>query len=186
MPTLFPHPEDFARAFYQEGVRHLTDAHCLHGNGAWAGAITSAMKAGELGAKAALIQQNAMGVYDKMFNTHKPYTEMENHPILKRLAHDLEMHRRNLSLEVREMEALEPSLFGRRNFEAAEANTEYPFLMKVTDAAGDTKVVIQSPEHFFDLAKSERYCRIAYDLLLALAALYSPIATWKITLPPRV
>ena len=162
------------------------DACCLHNNSAWAGAITSAMKAGELGAKAVLIQQNAMGIYDKVFNTHKPYTEIENHPILKRLLHDLESQRQNFSLEVREMEKLEPNLFGRRNFEAGEANTEYPFLTKETDAAGSTIVVIQSPEQFFELVQSERYCRVAHDLLHMIPILYPVMASWKIILPSRI
>lgn len=186
MPPLFPHPEDFARAFYQEGVRHLRDAHCLHGNGAWAGAVTSAMKAGELGAKSVLIQHNAMGIYDKVFNTHKPYTEIESHPILKRLLRDLDTYRPKFSLEVREMEQLEPNLFGKRNFEAGEANTEYPFLTKETDAAGNIVAIIKSPEQFFDRRQSERYCRIAHDLLGALCALYPTVASWNIPLPPRI
>ena len=144
------------------------------------------MKAGELAAKSVLILQNAMGIYDKVFNTHKPYTEMENHPILRRLVHDLETYQSGLSTEVREMEALEPNLFGKRNFEAAEANTEYPFLTKKTDTAGSPSVIIQSPSDFFDQAKSERYCRIAHDLLNALAVLDAKIAAWQITLPARI
>lgn len=144
------------------------------------------MKAGELGAKAVLIQQNAMGVYDKTFNTHKPYAEIENHPILKRLWHDLDGYRSNLSVEVRELEALEPNLFGRRNFEAAEANTEYPFLVKTNGSLEQSAVTIKSPAQFFDLAAGERYCRIAYDLLYALSVLYPAVAAWKITLPARV
>ena len=141
------------------------------------------MKAGELGAKAILIQQNAMGIYDKVFNTHRPYTEMESHPILKSLAQELGSR---LSLEVRELEALEPNLFGRRNFEAAEANTEYPFLVKADGSPGQAAVAIKSPAQFFDLAASERYCRIAHDLLSALPVLYPTIAAWNITLPTRV
>ena len=144
------------------------------------------MKAGELGAKAVLIQQNAMGVYDKTFNTHKPYTEVDTHPILRRLSHDLETYQPNLSIEVRAMEALEPNLFGKKNFEAAEANTEYPFLLKSTDSNGNTSVTVRSPAQFFDLSASERYCRIAHDLLLALSVLYPTIAAWKVTLPARV
>ena len=124
-----------------------------------------------------------MGIYDKLFNTHKPYTEIENHPILKSLAQELGSQ---LSLDVREMEALEPNLFGRRNFSSGEANTGYPFLLKSTDSTGNTSVTIRSPAQFFDLAASERYCHIAHDLLAALSALYPTIAAWNITLPTRI
>ena len=143
------------------------------------------MKASELGAKALPIQQNAMGIYDKVFNTHKPYTEMENHPILKSLPQELGSR---LSLDVREMEALEPNLFGKRKFEASEANTEYPFLLNTTDDSGRSTgiVAIKSPAQFFDVAASERYCRIAYDLLDKLSELYPAISAWKITLPQRI
>lgn len=103
--------------------------------------------------------------------------------ILKSLAQELGSR---LSLEVRELEALEPNLFGRRNFEAAEANTEYPFLVKADGSPGQAAVAIKSPAQFFDLAASERYCRIAHDLLSALPVLYPAIAAWNITLPTRV
>ncbi len=172
-PPRFPPPEELAEAFYREAVRHLSDAYCLHRGSAWAGSIASAMKAGELGAKAVLILQNAMGIYEKVFNTHRPYTEMESHPILKTLSQELGSR---LSLEVRELEALEPNLFGRRNFETAEANTEYPFLVKANGTPEQAAVAIVSPARFFDQAASERYCRTAHDLLTALPALYSDVA----------
>ena len=69
MDTLFPSSDSLARAFYKEAVRHLTDAHCLHTVGSAAGAITSAMKATELGAKSVLILENALGIYDRVL-TH--------------------------------------------------------------------------------------------------------------------
>ena len=145
MPSLFPPPEDFARAFHQEAVRHLADSGHLHRN-----------------------------------------TEIENHPILKRLWYDLDAYNSNLSVEVRELEALEPNLFGRRNFETAEANTEYPFLVKANGTPEQAAVAIVSPARFFDQAASERYCRTAHDLLTALPALYSDVADWNAALPARV
>jgi len=186
MATLFPNPPDLARAFYQEAVRHLMDGHCLHQGGAAAGAITSAMKAGELGAKSVLISQNALGIYDRVFNTHKPYTELETHPVLRRLTHDLNAFRAGLSLEVREMEGLEPKPFGKRNFESAEANTEYPFLLKTTAPSGSSSIEIRSPQTYFTQEDSLRYCRIAHELLTALPSLESVVASWQIALPPRL
>ncbi len=124
-----------------------------------------------------------MGIHDKVFNTHKPYTEIESHPILKSLAQELGSQ---LSLDVREMEALEPNPFGKRNFDSGEANTECPFLMKSTGSAGQPTLTIKSPAQFFDFSASERYCHIAHDLLSALAMLYPGIAAWNITLPARV
>jgi len=186
MATLFPDPPALARAFYEEAVRHLTDGYCLHQHGSAAGAIASAMKAGELGAKSVLILQNAMGIYDRVFNTHKPYTELESHPILRRLTHDLDAFRANLSLEVREMEGLEPKPFGKRNFEAAEANTEYPFLLRTTAPSGASETEIRRPQVYFTQADSLRYCRIAHELLTALPTLEAVIASWRLVLPPRL
>lgn len=186
MSTLFPDPEALAHAFYEEAVRHLTDSYCLHQSGSAAGAIASAMKAGELGAKTVLILENALGIYDRVFNTHRPYTELESHPILRRLTHDLDAFRANLSLEVREMEGLEPKPFGKRNFEAAEANTEYPFLLKTTDASGEINTEVRRPQIHFIQADSLRYCRIAHELLTALPTLKAVMASWRIALPPKL
>ena len=186
MATLFPDPQALAHSFYEEAVRHLMDSHCLHQGGSAAGAIASAMKAGELGAKSVLISQNALGIYDRVFNTHKPYTELETHPILRRLTHDLDAFRAGLALEVREMEGLEPKPFGKRNFEAAEANTEYPFLLKTTDPSGGSSIEIRRPQTYFTQANSLRYCRIAHELLTALPSLEAVMASWQIALPPRL
>jgi len=186
MAALFPGPEVLARAFYEEAVRHLTDSYCLHHGGSAAGAIASAMKAGELGAKSVLILQNALGIYDRVFNTHKPYTELENHPILGRLTHDLDNFRANLSLEVREMEGLEPKPFGKRNFEAGEANPEYPFLLKAISSSGTLTAEVRRPHTYFTQADSLRYCRIAHELLTSLPALEARIASWQVALPARL
>ena len=186
MATLFPDPQVLARSFYEEAVRHLEDGHLLHQGGSAAGAIASAMKAGELGAKSVLISQNALGIYDKVFNTHKPYTEFETHSILKRLTHNLDIFRVGLSSEAREMEGLEPKPFGKRNFEAAEANTEYPFLLKTTSTSGDSITEVRRPQTHFTRADSLRYCRIAHELLTALPALEPVVASWQIVLPTRL
>lgn len=186
MATLFPDPQALARSFYEEAVRHLMDSHCLHQGGSAAGAIASAMKAGELGAKSILISQNALGIYDKVFNTHKPYTELETHPILRRLTYDLDTFRAGLASEVREMEGLEPKPFGKRNFEAAEANTEYPFLLKTADPTGSSRIEIRRPQTYFTQPNSLRYCRIAHELLTALPALEAVVASWRVILPARL
>ena len=162
------------------------DGHLLHQGGSAAGAIASAMKAGELGAKSVLILQNALGIYDRVFNTHRPYTEIESHPLLRRLTHDLDSFRAGLSSEVREMEGLEPKPFGKRNFEAAEANTEYPFLLRTVGPSGDSITEIRRPQTHFTRVDSLRYCRIAHELLTALPALEVVIAPWRLVLPARL
>ena len=186
MAALFPDSEALARAFYEEAVRHLTDAHCLHGNGSAAGSIASAMKAGELGAKSVLILENALGIYDRIFNTHKPYTEIENHPLLGRLTHDLDTYRASLSLDIRAMEGLEPKPFGKGKFEPAEANSEYPFLLRLEDGAGGYRAEINRPQTYFTELNSLHYCRIAHELLMAVASLEPVIGSWQIALPPRL
>ncbi len=148
MAALFPGPEVLARAFYEEAVRHLTDSYCLHHGGSAAGAIASAMKAGELGAKSVLILQNALGIYDRVFNTHKP--------------------------------------FGKRNFEAGEANPEYPFLLKAISSSGTLTAEVRRPHTYFTQADSLRYCRIAHELLTSLPALEARIASWQVALPARL
>ena len=191
MNTLFPSADSLARAFYQEAVRHLSDAYCLHKGGSAAGAITSAMKAAELGAKSVLILHNALGIY-AIFNTHKPYTKIENHPVLKQLGADLDAYRSNLAMEVREMEKLEPTQFGDKNFGPEEANTEYPFLLKMTDPKGAAYAEINRPETYFTAADSPaapgslHYCRIAHELLVAVASLEPMIGSWQVALPPRL
>jgi len=188
LAPVFPDTGAFALAFLEEGVRHLADARVLHQRSRHAASVTSSMKAAELGAKSALILEGAMGLYDKVFNTHKPLTEIEKHPLLKRLNPRLEAHRTDLSLDVRVMESLEPTQFGKGNYDpaAGEANTEYPFLVKTPDALGNTVARLQSPQTYFDAAQSLRYFLLARELLAALPLLYPPMGTWRVNLPRKI
>lgn len=188
LASVFPDADAFARAFFEEGVRHLSDARVLHQKSRHASSVTSSMKAAELGIKSVLILEGAMGVYEKVFNTHKPLTEIEKHPLLKRLNPLLEAHRADLSLNVREMESLEPTQFGKGNYDpaAGEANTEYPFLVKTLDASGNTVARLQSPQTYFDNAQSLRYYRLAHELLVALPLLYPDMKKWRVSLPRKM
>jgi hypothetical protein len=138
------------------------------------------MKAAELAVKPALILENAMGLYERIFGTHKPLTEIENHAVLRRLIPMLEAQRSDLSLELRAMESLEPTPFGKR---LGEANTEYPFLMKMTDASGNTVARLQAPEAYFRPVDGLRYYRLSRELLAVLPALYDEMKRWKVRLP---
>lgn len=83
------------------------------------------------------------------------------------------------------MESLEPTQFGRGNYDpaAGEANTEYPFLVKTSDAFGNTVARLQSPQAYFGDAQSLRYYRLAHELLMALRLLYPDMRKWRLSLP---
>lgn len=57
----FPEPVIVARAFFEEGIRHLEDAQILHNLSRYPASIASAMKAAEFGVKSVLILDGALG-----------------------------------------------------------------------------------------------------------------------------
>ncbi len=179
----FPSTEQFAHAFYGEAARHLEDARILQEASRTAAAITSAMKASELGVKTVLLLDNAAGYYEKVYATHKPLTEIANHIILKRIPAEIDKGRKGLAFDIGQLEQLEPKKPGTEKFGVAEANTEYPFLMM----AGDATVkyaVLNTPTAYFPPADALKYYRLGHELLTVLAAIYPVIAAWSITLPP--
>jgi hypothetical protein len=78
----FPHSSILARTFFEEGIRHLEDAHILHKSQRYPAAIASAMKAAEFGVKSVIILDGAMGWWDKMFTTHSPLSDINALPFL--------------------------------------------------------------------------------------------------------
>ncbi|HET6386734.1 MAG TPA: hypothetical protein VFJ58_25365 [Armatimonadota bacterium] len=183
--SAFPATDDFARAFFEEAAWHVTDSLVSHQNERTACSVTSAMKAAELGIKAALIHENAMGLYKDLFATHKPLTLVEQHPILRRLLFALDGKRDDLSRDIKGMEILEPTAFGAKGYDpiAGEANTEYPFLGKERDATGIEYTQLRSPQEYFKVDASLEKYRLARELLVALSELYPGIAEWGIEIP---
>jgi hypothetical protein len=181
----FPTTEEFARSFFGEAIRHLADARVLHTSGRHAASITSSMKTAETGVKAALILENVMGLYDRVFATHKPLTIIEGNRILKRLNSALEMQRAGLSADVKAMESLEPTAFGKGEYDPAKgaANTEYPFLEGRVDASANLSTVILSPQAYFSQADSLRYYLLSRELLTALPQLNPVMKGWGLPLP---
>src|SRR5690242_16661223 len=88
----FPNQDAYARKFFGEAARHLGDAWILHREGRYPAAITSSMKAAELGLKAVLIVEGSMGWWDQLQRTHKPLDEIRQHPVLKHVYQELEQH----------------------------------------------------------------------------------------------
>ena len=181
---IFPDTNDFAQAFYTEAARHLLDAKILHETGRVAAAFTSLMKAAELGIKAAFILENAVGYYEKIYQTHKPLTDALTHPLLKRVPARIESHRPGLLFEIRDMEQMEPTQFGKKNYGPEEANSEYPFLMMGKDTSGNDIAELKLPGNYFTTAQSLAGYRSVLELLEALPVLYPAIAAWAISLPP--
>ena len=132
--TGFPEKEAFYHAFFAEAARHLEDARILHEAGRYPASITSSMKATELGMKCVFILDGALGWWDKLFTSHKPFEEAKTHVILK---HHVEaLFKANAALEAgtQRLERLVPNQPGKQNFEIEkEANSEYPFVSEEAD-----------------------------------------------------
>lgn len=190
MSPAFPDAATLSRAFFEEAIRHLEDAHLLHINGRYAAAITSVMKASELALKSACILEGAMGWWKDIQTTHKVLEAIGNNVLLSRLVGCLDTYQHGLRAKALILEKLIPeapkmSFNDLRNY--APENTEYPFLMIAHDAAiGDYRASIECPQIFFDQSRSQRLYNIARDVLLAITAAYPMIASWALTVSPAV
>jgi hypothetical protein len=184
-PVAFPRPDELARKFFEEAVRHLGDARVLHRAKRYPGAITSTMKAAELGIKAALILDGSLGWWDKLQQTHKPLEDIRNHGVLKFHYQALLQHDPTLITNVAALEKLVPTRPDVQKFSAeTEANTEYPFFYLEQSTAGAPTVShLVGPSEYFTETDSKDYYRAARELLMAYRTLYSQIAAWGIRLP---
>jgi hypothetical protein len=185
-PTVaFPQPGELARKFFWEAIRHLGDARVLHQGKRYPGAITSSMKAAELGIKAALIVDGCLGWWEKLQQTHKPLDEIRSHGVLKFHYQALHQHDPLLITAVAALEKLVPSRPDIQKFSAeTEANTEYPFfyLEQSTPGAPTISHLVGPSEYFTATASRDSY-RTAHELLTAYQALYPQIKAWKHRLP---
>lgn len=90
---------------------NLEDPRVLHEAGHIPGAITSAMKAAELGFKAALLLENTFGWWESVVTSHTPVTSAASHVVLSR---DVSQFSPALVSTLKEMERLSPSRLGKK------------------------------------------------------------------------
>ncbi len=174
---IYPNTEVFARAMFEEAVRHLEDAHVLHDAGRLPGAITSSMKAAELGFKAVLILEGAFGWWENVTKSHSPVTDASGHAVLGQVVSRFAPSVVSL---IKEMEHLSPSQIGKKAFSnQEERNPEYPFVL-FDGANADWGTPTKS---FVDPLLSSTYYNTAHELLTAITAQYTTVGGWDLMLP---
>lgn len=104
----FPNADALAQTFFEEGIRHLQDAHILYEARRFPAVIASAMKAAEFGVKTIIILGGAMGWWDKVFTTHSPLSDIDNNIALQYHVVTLANYNRTLINDVKAMEKLSP------------------------------------------------------------------------------
>ncbi len=180
----FPDSSALVRAFFEEGVRHLEDAHVLHEAGRYPAFIASAMKAAEFGVKAIIVLDGAIGWWDKMFTTHSPLGDINNLRVFEHHVLTLENYNKTLAADVMGMERLAPARPGGSYDIEVQKNPEYPFLSYQPTPASDPGVFrLDKPSTYFLEADSKRYYNTAQDLLTAVATQYAAIGSWGLALP---
>lgn len=184
---LFPSQEEWARSLFEEGARHLKDAWTLHTAARHAASIASAAKAAELGVKAVLVLDGAMGWFDALLTSHAPLTNIKGHRALRRHYEQLHRYDQNLARQVEELEQLAPGKPGAGSFEEGrEQNPEYPFVAVSVDSTGTRLSRLHRPELYFDAGRSQECYGVARHFLMALQDLYPEVAAWSVALPPII
>jgi hypothetical protein len=176
----FPEPVLVARAFFEEGIRHLEDACLLHGFSRYPASIASAIKGAEFGVKFILILDGAMGWWDKMFTTHSPFSDISRLPPFDSHIVTLTAYSATLVQDVKAMENLVPAKPGGTFDIEAQQNPEYPFL---SYEARSSAFALNKPATHFAEADSKKYYSAAQDLLTAVATQYATVSGWKLTIP---
>ncbi len=174
-----PGDSEMARAYFSEAIRHLQDARILHEAGRYAGAITSAMKAAELGLKSVLILYGVRGWHDLL--THRVIATVKSISILDDLMDALKSQYPSIVLEVEELERLVPDRQNLSKLALADAqNTEYPFFAEEFNLSRNYRLYL--PEIHFDEAKSVTSFRTALRLLSAIQAISPEVSAWGLML----
>ena len=179
-----PSSETLARAYFEEGVRHLEDARVLHEAHRYPAAITSSMKAAELGVKAVVILGGAMGWWDKVFTTHKPLDDIDNSTsAFQYHVVALAGYNQTLIADVKEMEKLAPAKPGGSYDIGSQQNPEYPFLSyQRASIINPGEFRLNKPSTHFAEADSRGYYNTAQDLLTAVVTQYATIGSWGLVL----
>ena len=169
----FPTDEVLARAMFEEAHRHLEDARILHEAGRLPGAVTSSMKAAELGFKAALILDGAFGWWENVLTSHSPVTDASGHVVLRQSVARLTPE---IVTVLREMERFSPARLGKKAFNNQEEdNPEYPYVL-----IQGTNVAIGKPSDYFVVPQnSRRYHEAARELLAEITSLYAIVGLWN-------
>ena len=182
----FPDSRELAHAFFEEGVRHLEDAHVLHEAQRYPASIASAMKAAEFGIKAVIILDGAMGWWDKIFTTHSPMSDINSLPFFRHHVIALGGHSLTLVADIMAMESLAPRSPGKANFDVESAkNPEYPFL-SFDRLPGGGAFQLARPSTYFTASHSKDNYNTAQDLLAAVSSQYPAVASWGLTVPARL
>lgn len=176
----FPAPVLVARAFFEEGVRHLEDAQTLHTLSRYPASIASAMKAAEFGIKAILILDGALGWWDKMFITHSPLSDISRLPPFDHHVVTLSNYSQTLVLDMKAMENLVPAKPSGAFDIEAQQNPEYPFL---SYEAKSGTFALNTPSIHFGEPDSKKYYNTAHELLTAITAQYATVGVWGVALP---
>lgn len=192
LPT-FPAPEGYARALFEEALRHLEDARVLHHAARYPASLSSSMKAAELAVKSVLVLDGALGWWERLHLTHSPVTDITNHTLLRRHYDLLESYRAGLPGDVIQLEAFAPERPGAARFVAGvagagiarvETNPEYPFIEAGVDPATRAPIArLHRPTTFFGEPESRRCFGIARDLISALQSVYAEVAAWSLAAP---
>ena len=154
----FPDGDALARAFFEEGIRHLEDAHILHETYRYPAAIASAMKAAEFGVKAIIILGGAMGWWDKLFTTHRPLDDINRLRIFEHHIKMITAYKATLVSDVKELEGLSPAKPGGSYDISSEQNPEYPFLSyQQASANAPGKFRLSKPSTHFGEPESKGY-----------------------------
>ena len=179
---IFPDAEAFGRAMFEEGLRHLEDAYVLHKAGRLPGAITSSMKAAELGFKTVLILEETFGWWESVTKSHSPMGDASSHAVLSQVVTRFSP---SLVSLIKEMERLSPAQLGKKAFSnqnSDERNPEYPFVL-----VNGTSVSLGKPsDYFVNPQISRNYYEAARELLTAIVLQYATIGAWGLTIPGPV
>lgn len=183
----FPNGGVLAQAFFEEGIRHLQDARILHQGNRHPAAIASAMKAAELGVKAMIILNGAMGWWDKIFLTHSPLGDINNLAVFRHYVVALTDYKRTLVADVIDMERLAPARPGGAYDINEQKNPEYPFLSYHPNPSAESGTFrLGKPSTHFVEADSKKYYNTAQDLLTAVATRYIIIGSWGLAIPDPI
>lgn len=151
----YPTPAEYACAFFDEAVRHLTDAHILHVDARYAACVQSCTHASEKAVKAQVFLRGGWYWTDKLKTTHEPLMKLlRNEPLLRPIYETIRSAMPPLESDIKLLEEYTPS--------KERENCEYPYLAAVVHRPGSddvTDVTLKRPELEFSEAKSlAAYC----------------------------
>jgi hypothetical protein len=126
-----------------------------------------------------------MGWWERLQQTHRPVTDIKDHPILGHHRDLLERHRFGLVSDVEVLEKLAPGRPDAKKLdEATAANPEYPFFYVERDSTTGVDVPrLIGPGTYFTETVSRGHYLAARDVLLAYQDLNHTNPDWQDPLP---